>query len=118
MEAPFTLDREGTFRLEPRGETERCGELDTSEYHYKVHIAVIRRDKNGWVIDNHFVPEVVERVVGSGFPSCEGFCESVCRYLVEALGDRAVRVEVGIMGIVNAWITRHWERSETQSQEW
>lgn len=104
----YTIERKGDVQIEPDGRTQRCGEMDTRDYKYRVRIDVHELSAEGWVIDNRAVPSIVSEVAASNPRSCEHFCDDICQALLLALGVRARGVIVEVEGIVGSHIRTYW----------
>lgn len=106
----FQIERRGTFQILPDGSEQRCGEPWTAEYNWRVIAEVRELTPEGWTIDNHAVPEIIETARVARPRSCEEFCGDACRRLLDAIGkDRCRRVVVEIEGIPGSWIRSIWE---------
>lgn len=107
----FQIERKGTFVIVPDGREERCGEPWTTDYNWRAVADVERLTPEGWTIDNHAVPLLIEEARAASPRSCEGFCQDACLRLVAEIGaDRATMVTVEIEGIPGSWIRYIWTR--------
>lgn len=109
----FQIERTGTFQILPNGREARCGEPWTTDYKWRAVANVERLTPEGWTIDNHAVPLIIDAARDAEPVSCEGFCQDACLRLVREIGsERASMVTVEIEGIPRSWIRYVWTRGD------